>query len=64
VTKKTLEQAAYKSEIYGGAPHTWLSGVFTDRDAAEIDAVCFGIIADLKEDKRRNGKPPKKNPKA
>jgi hypothetical protein len=52
LTLEVLEQAADKAEIYGGAPRSYLSGVFTDRDGAEIDAVCFGIIAELKEKNR------------
>jgi hypothetical protein len=63
LTRQALEQAAYKSEMYKGAPHTYLSGVFTDRDAAEIDAVCFGIIADLKEKQNRKKPPVNKPPK-
>jgi hypothetical protein len=63
LTRQVLEQAAYKAEFYKGAPHTYLSGVFTDRDAAEIDAVCFGIIADLKEKQKPKRPPVKKPPK-
>jgi hypothetical protein len=60
LTREALEQAACKAEIYGGPPRSYLSGVFTDRDGAEIDAVCFGIMAELKE-KNRN-KPRNKKP--
>jgi hypothetical protein len=38
-------------------------GGFTDRDAAEIDTVCFGIIADLKEKQNRKKPPVNKPPK-
>jgi hypothetical protein len=65
LTRAALEQAAYKAEVYGGTPHEYLSGVFTDRDAAEIDAVCFNIIQDLKEKtkpKAARPKPPAKRP--
>lgn len=59
LTREALEQAACKAEIYGGSPHTYLSGVFTDRDAAEIDAVCFGIIQELKEKSKTKAARPK-----
>jgi hypothetical protein len=61
LTQRAFEQAAYKAEFYKGAPHTYLSGVFTDMDAVEIDAVCFGIIADLKE-KQNPKRPPVNKP--
>jgi hypothetical protein len=63
LTRAALEQAAYKAEVYGGTPHSHLSGVFTDRDAAEIDAVCFGIIAELKEKKDGPPRRPRRRPR-
>jgi hypothetical protein len=62
LTREALEQAAYKSEIFKGAPHEYLSGVFTDRDAAEIDAVCFNILTELKEKHKPEARRP--TPKA
>jgi hypothetical protein len=62
LTQDILAQAAYKSEIYKGAPHTYLSGVFTDRDAVEIDAVCFNIIQELKEKHKPRHSPKAKPP--
>jgi hypothetical protein len=58
LTREALEQAAYKSEIYGGPPHGYLSGVFTDADAVEIDAVCFNIIQDLRKKHKTKAAPP------
>jgi hypothetical protein len=63
LTRAALEQAAYRAEVYGGTPHSYLSGVFTDRDAAEIDAVCFGIIAELKEKNNKPQRPAKPAPR-
>lgn len=53
LTKEKLKQAALKSEIYQQPPHNFLSGVFTDRDAIEIDAVCFNLLQDIKKEYKK-----------
>jgi hypothetical protein len=59
VTKDILTQAAVKSELYKKAPHEFISGVFTDRDATEIDAHCWNIMDAMKKEHgaRRTTKP-------
>jgi hypothetical protein len=46
LTRETLEQAWYKSQLYHQAAHEFIAGVFTDRDAAEVDALCAALGAE------------------